>query len=473
MEIIKEQLKAVVGEEHVICEPEDLKSYAQDNITFIPPRSPLLAVKPGSVEEIQSVLKVAALNKMPVTPSSSRTNGHGGSIPSIPGVIIDLRRLNRIHLIDDMCRNAVIEPGVTFAELQKSAKARGLRVLTPIELPAESSVISTHVEMTPLYSWPKYGTESILTMEVLLPNGELIKTGMAAIPVMDKAYFPFGTMPAYLNKVFCGAQGTLGIVTRATIKLKTDFETQRVLFIPFTSFEASFPVLKEIKRLDSPVEFFIADATYLAGLLSADQETFSSLQHTLSPQTAVLVLRGEKEQVEYQVADLSELAEKMNVELLDALPADREAAKKLLQEIEFPDGYEKFKKIKGYYGVIPFICMTRQLPIFNRVVADIARGFGYDVKNIGSLLLPVEPSRIHFQFAFYTGPAGSEDYKIVEKLFGTMSSTLLRMGAFFSRPYGLWAGQVYAKAGTYKAMLKQIKEAIDPENIMNPGKLNL
>jgi len=79
VEIIKEQLKAVVGGEHVICEPEDLKSYAQDNITFIPPRFPLLAVKPGSVEEIQAVLKIAVLNKLPVIPSSSKTNGHGSS----------------------------------------------------------------------------------------------------------------------------------------------------------------------------------------------------------------------------------------------------------------------------------------------------------------------------------------------------------------------------------------------------------
>ncbi len=473
MDHVKEQLCAIVGSENLICEAEDLAPYCRDNISFIPDRCPLMAVRPGTVEEIQAVLQVARLHNLPVTPLSSGKNGHGAAIPAVPGLTIDLRRLAAIHLIDGTCRNAVIEPGVTFAQLQSAAKHKGLRVLTPLELPADCSVIATYLEMSPLYAWPRYGTESVLTMEVLLPNGELIKTGLAALPVLDTAYFPFGTTPSYFNKVWFGAQGTLGIVTRATIKLKTDHALQQVLFIPCASFEQSIPVLREIKRLDSPVEYFVANSTWLAGLLAQDSASFMPLRDSLPPVTAVLVLRGEQEQVAYQLADLRDLAAARGCALMESLPADSSASEKILSEIELPAGYTRFQRIRGGYAVIPFICMARQIPLFNRAAAAIAQQFDYDPRDIGSLLLPVEPSRVHFQYSLYADPGNPQEYLKVKTLFQTLSSTLIKMGAFFSRPYGAWAGQVYAKAGAYKAMLKLIKEKVDPDHIMNPGKLNL
>lgn len=473
MEIIKEQISAILGKDNFICGTENLAVYAKDNISFIPERYPLMAVRPGTVEELKEVLKVASLNKVPVTPFSSECNGHGGSIPSVPGITIDLRRLNRIHLIDPLCRNAIIEPGVTFAQLQQQAKEKGLRALSALELPSNASVISTYVDMAPLYSWPRYGTESILTMEVLMPNGEILKTGIAAIPMIDKPYFPFGTNPSYLNKIWFASQGTLGIVTKAVVKLKTDFETKEILFIPFNAFPESFNVLREIKRFDYPVEFFLADSAYLAGLISDNHEDFLKAKNSLPPVTAVIVLRGEKEEVEYQKEDIKKLSQKMNFKILETLPVECDVTKKILDEIEMPQGYLKFKKIKGAYSVIPFICMTAQIPMFERIMAQILQTFKYDRKDIGTLLLPAEASRVHYQYSFYFNPENPQEHMIVKKLFETLSSTLIKMGAFFSRPYGEWADLVYAKAGAYKSMLKTIKKAIDPENIMNPGKLNL
>lgn len=473
MEVLKQQLRAIVGTEQVLTEPDELQAYADDNIGFIPGRLPLLAVKPGSVEEIQAVLKTASLHRMPVIPSSSVCTGHGASIPAVPGVTLDLTRLNRILLIDDVYRNAVIEPGVTFHQLQQALSEKGFRTLCPLELPGTASVVSTYIEMTPLFAWPRYGTESILTMEVLLPGGELLKTGMAAIPVIDRPYFPFGTTPAYFNKVWFGAQGTLGIVTRASIKLKTAYETTQVLYIPAPSFEQVLPVLREIKRLDSPVEMFLADCVYLSGLLAETPEDFERLQKELPPVTVIMVLRAEPEKTAYQAADLQDLAKASEFQLTDQLTAVPDACQKLLEEIEHPEGYLRFRKHRGGYAVIPFICMARQVPLFNRAVTQIAQQFQYDPAAIGSLLLPVEPSRVHFQYSFYYDPSDAKTHAKVRQLYQAASAALIKMGAFFSRPYGDWAGKVYEKSDAYKSMLKKIKKEVDPEKIMHPGRLNL
>jgi len=307
VDIILNQIASIIGKDNIIEDGEGLVPYSKGNISFIPERSPLFAVRPGTVEETKALLKVANQNKIPVTPFSSSVNGHGGAIPSVPGMTLDMRRLNRIHLVDEVQRNAIVEPGVTFAQLQEQAKEKGLRVLVPVDLPAEASVISSYLEMCPLYAWPKYDTETVLTLELLLPNGDLVKTGAAGLPIMnEKPYLPIMTPPIYMEKLWFGSQGTLAVATKAALKLKTRYDHNEVVFIPFNSFAETLPVIREIRRLDLGIEFFMANAAYLAGLLAENGEGFDSLKAGLPPVTAVLVFRGDRGRVDYQRADFEQ-----------------------------------------------------------------------------------------------------------------------------------------------------------------------
>ena len=470
----KQQIASIVGRDNLISDPELLTAYGSGNISYIPDRQPLFAVRPGNREEMKDVLKVAAMAHIPVTPSSSSKNGHGGAIPSVPGMTLDLRRLNTIHLIDENSRNAVIDAGVTFAQLQTAAKAKGLRVLTPLELPSDSSVVSSYLDMAPLYAWPRYGTESILTMEVMLSSGDLIKTGTAALPVFnEKPYMPFMGPPVYLNKVWYGAQGTYGIVTKATIKLKTDYENVEVLYIPFNAFHEALPAIKELKRLECGVEFFLANSAYLSSLLAEDLKSFDALKGDLPPVTAVMILRGEAQRVAYQKADIEDLGAKMGFAVHETLSGCEDASRRIIEEIEMPRGYEHAKTLKGAYHVIPFMCMGMQIPMFAMVLGQMTGAFKYDPCNIGQLLLPVEAGRFHFQYSFWSDPAHPQESMISKKLFEVLSGTLIKMGAFFSRPYGNWAAQVYAKAPAYKSLIREFKEVLDPAGILNPGKLTL
>ncbi len=473
MDLVKNQIDAIVGSENVIVDPKALEPYSKGNISFQPDRSPLMAVKPGNVEELKGVLKTASLSRIPVTPWSSAKNGHGASIPSIPGLTVDMTRFNRIHAIDEITRNAVIEPGVTFAQLQEAANAKGLRAMVPLELPADSSVLSTYLEMTPQYAWPRYGTDSTLTVEILLAGGDTVKTGQSAMPMLAKPYFPILNVPAFFEKVWFGAQGTFGIACKGAVKLKTNFETKEVLFIPFDSIVAALPVIDKIKRLNYPVEFFVPNHAYLAGMLAENADQYEDIKSKLPPFTAVMVLRGEPGETAYQKADLQDLSTAMGFTISESLEADKEAGDKILKELDFPEGYTRFEKLKGAYNVIPFICTATQIPMFSGVLAQMCAAFSYDLNNIGQMLLPAEVGRYHFQFSFYSDPGNPAEHGLTKTFFDTLSKQLIPMGAFFSRPYGEWASDVYGLCSAYKKIVKEFKAVVDPDNIMNPGKLNL
>ena len=197
---IIETLEEIVGPENVITSHDDLFRYAADG-SFVKPMRPLCAVKPATIEEVQGIVRLANRLPIPLFPFSSGTTYQGAHIPTERGITVDLSRMNRIDLLDTVARNAIIEPGVTFAQLQEEAKKVGLRAMTPIGVPASGSVLATYLECTPLYLWPRFKTWETLTLKMVLPTGEVMGTGQMALPDSDRPY-NWTTNFAVLNRLF-------------------------------------------------------------------------------------------------------------------------------------------------------------------------------------------------------------------------------------------------------------------------------
>jgi len=128
---IKETLAGIVGVEHVSDDPETLKEYSRDG-SFVQPRMPGCVVYPGNTEEIQGVVKYANERKIPVTPRSSGVSFYGATIPSQGGIILDLKRMNKIIEVDGRNKKVKVEPGVTWAQVQEELAKQGLMVCNPL-----------------------------------------------------------------------------------------------------------------------------------------------------------------------------------------------------------------------------------------------------------------------------------------------------------------------------------------------------
>ena len=140
MNDIVNELAALVGRDNVAADPASLEEYAQDE-SFAPRLTPWAVVRPGSAEEVQKVVAWANETATPLVPvSSGGPHFHGDTVPSVPGaVMLDLRGMDKILRIDRRNRMVVIEPGVTYPQLQAALAEQGMRVTPPL-LPAGGQV---------------------------------------------------------------------------------------------------------------------------------------------------------------------------------------------------------------------------------------------------------------------------------------------------------------------------------------------
>ena len=205
-----EELRSIVGKEWFLDTPEDLATYSYDG--FLPEFLPDGVIVPGSTQEISGIMKVVNREKIPVIPRGAGTNICGGSVAKEGGIILAFHRMNQILEIDaeNMC--AVVQPGVVNAVLQK--KAAGYHLLYPPD-PASMFVSTMGGNVALNAGGPrgvKYGVtrDYLLGLEVVLPSGEIIRTGGKALK----------SVTGYdLTRLLCGSEGTLGIITEITVKL--------------------------------------------------------------------------------------------------------------------------------------------------------------------------------------------------------------------------------------------------------------
>jgi FAD/FMN-containing dehydrogenase len=412
-------------------------------------------VLPTSSEEVREIIKYANRNRTPLVPVSTGTNLQDTHLPSVKGATtVNLSQLDRILYFDAKNRNAVIEPGVTFEKLEKICTDEGLRTLTAIDVPKEASVLGTYLEMMPLYGWPKYHPWEMLTMQGFRADGEPFATGQMAMKQDRPDKYSWGVSFAQVARLFCQAQGTLGIITAAAITLKTATPENQVLFFPCKNINEATRALKTFIATEEPHEIFAVNRTYFSELLGGVSA------RELPVWTVVLVTRGfEKDEVAYKKKDLSLLAKQLGGEIITRLSRTAEA--RILSEISSPAGYALHSG--GDFERVPFVTIATA-----QQIKDCSSLFA---KNSGALLMPLQAGA-----CFYYQPDLRYEEKNLKKAraeYTGICGRLLKAGVMFPRPSALIARQVAAFYQDNFKLLKSIKKAVDPNNIMNPGKLGL
>jgi glycolate oxidase len=207
---IIEDLLSITGPERTLTKPEDLVAYSYD-ATWME-SAPQIVVLPKSAQEVSAILRLANKHKIPVAPRGAGSGLSGGSVPQGGGIALSLTLMNRILEIDRENSVAVVEPGVITFALQKEVEKLGLFYPPDPSSLKQSAIGGNVAENAGGARCLKYGVTSdyVRALEVVLPTGEIIQTGGKMVKIATGYN---------LRHLFTGAEGTLGVVTKITLKL--------------------------------------------------------------------------------------------------------------------------------------------------------------------------------------------------------------------------------------------------------------
>lgn len=473
---LKEDLSAIIGGDWISDDPETRARYAGD-MSLVPPRQPSLVASPASTEEVQQIVKYANENAVPVTPRSSGIGYYGAGIPSQGGIIVNLARMNKILEIDPRNKKVKVEAGVTWAQLQDALEKEGMMVASPLLPHREKSVVSSTLEREPILIPKTEYSDQILSQELVLASGERFWTGTALGKAMKDQCFPDAFVPG--ARLWQGAQGTLGITTWANLKAEFLPVRDKVFFTAFGRVEDVVEPVYRIERRMLGYECFALNRLNLAAILAGDSsEEFKALQAKLPPWTLILVLSAldflPDEKIAYEEEALAEIASELHFSPSPTLAGQPALDTRLLPMLRKPWTGEKYWKLRHQGGCADIFFHTTldRAAEFNEAINGVAAKHNYHSGDIGGYLQPLDRGRAVFiQFGLHYHPEDTAEVERVNSLYLAASEAVVKMGGFFTTPYGPWADLVYARTTGYTATLKIVKDAYDPNHILNPGKL--
>jgi FAD/FMN-containing dehydrogenase len=478
---IRGKLSAIAGEENVVDEADVLARYSSD-VSLEPPGRPSFVVFPKNAEEVCAIVKLASETSLPVVPVSSGTHNYGCATPLMGGMVVDLSRWKKIHRID--CRNRAvrIEPGVTYDELQEALEREGLRALMPLLPRKDQSVVTAHFEAHPMMI-PEFNySEPIYTAEIVMPRGEIFRTGAAAPapPEITNTDLvgPWG--PGFdWNRLYARSQGTLGIITWANIFAEPLPTKEKLYFTAFDTLDGLVSFTYRVLKKWIGYECFGLNRANLASILADTMpDDYADLKGKLPEYVQLFCIAGLKrfpdERIAYQEADFLEVARECGVDPQPAVaevPAAASFFAKHLRrcwdkEVYWKDAY------KGASADIFFLTPMDKASAFAAAMKEESEKAGYPFEDVGVYLQPIEGGRAaHLEFTIPFDPNNRGQRSRVRELHRSASERMYTLGALFTRAYGLWGEMVYGRNALQYQTAKMIKETLDPNNIMNPGRL--
>jgi FAD/FMN-containing dehydrogenase len=483
-----EQLGKIVGGQNIFEDRNILEEYSGDS-SFAPRVRPACIVKPKTAKEVQAIVRWANETLKPLVPvSSGPPHFRGDSVPGVGGaVVMDLSRMKKIIRVDPRNRVAMIEPGVTFAELQPVLKKAGLSAYMPLCPRRSKSVIGSMLEREPItmpgHHWD--ATDPMLCAEIVFGTGDILRGGEAAGPdtveeqwEIGKAQMtPMGLSQFNEHRLISGAQGTIGIVTWSTLKCRYLSQLSRTLLVASEDLKPLIDFSYKILRIRLGDHFFILNGLDLACLLARRASEIEALRDILPPWILVVSFEGygelPEEKVQYQEADFRDMARASYLEPAEALPGVHGGSiSKLLSGT--PAGSYWKLKYKGSCNDIFFLTTLDKTPGFVAAMSSLMSASRFPVANAGVYLQPtVQGTSCHCEFNLYADPVNHIEMERVRQLVNEGSRQLAKQGAFFSRPYGAWADFAYDSGVETVLMQRKVKKIFDPNGILNPGKLCL
>ncbi len=482
----RERLMDIVGEAGITEEPTLGESYSLDR-DLLPALKSRFHVRPKHVGQVEEIVRWANETSIPLVPlSSGEPHLRGAAAPSTPeSVLVDLSGMKRIRRIDRRNRLALIEPGVTFGELQSGLAETGLRMITPLLPKQAKSVLASLLEREPIMS-PRFQwnlLEPLRSLEIVWGNGEKFWSGSGFFHLDNEDSWKQGLVP--LNgpgpgqldfyKMVSAAQGSMGIVTMASVKCEVLPEFRKTFLIPAAQLDELIDPMYRLLRFRFGDELFIVNRNCLALMLTREAHQMQSLKETLPAWMMIAGISGghilAHERVQAREDDMRTIIEQAGLRMLADVPG---CSSSELQDVILKPCGEPYWKLryKGGSQEIFFLTHLERTPAFTSEMNELAIQCRYPPSDLGVYIQPLHQGvYCHCEFMLPFDRQNADERARTESLFREASLRFFKQGAYFSRPYGIWAGMVYNGDARTTIVTQKVKRIFDPNNVMNPGKL--
>jgi glycolate oxidase len=448
------RLAEMVGAENVLVDEARVEPYAGDALKEkFPPEAVVL---PRSAEEVSAILRLANERRFPVTARGGGVGYTGGAVPVEGGIVIGTDRMNRIREINVENLYVVTEPGVTTYTLQQAVEELGL-FYPPDPASYKDSYIGGNIaENAGGIRSAKYGVTKhyVLGLEVVLPTGEVIRTGGRT----SKNVVGFE-----LTGLICGSEGLLGIITEATLRLLPLPETTRTVRATFKTMKAACACPPAFTRARvTPVAIEVLDRNSIRAVES-------EFAFGIDPDAGALLLvsvDGSREEVERTARVVEEVVRELGG--YDVLRSESREEEDRLWDVRraLSPAIKKFGTLKFNEDVV--VPRSRVPELIERV-EGIGLKYSTFVVNFGHL----GDGNIHVNFM--CDRSDPEAVARARSAVGETFAASVELGGTISGEHGI--GYVKAPylemalgAETIEAM-RSIKRALDPNGILNPGKV--
>jgi glycolate oxidase len=446
-------LRQALAPDRVLTSPEDMLVYSYDG-TWVVGR-PEIVVTPLDTQEVAKVVRIAGDEGIPIVPRGAASGLAGGAVPLFGGIVVNLTRMNRILDIDKVNMTVITQPGVVTATLQAAVEREGL-FYPPDPASLRQSTIGGNVATSA--GGPrclKYGVtrDYVLGLEAVLPSGEIVRTG--ALTAKNVTGYD-------LTHLFVGSEGTLGIVTEATLRLIPQPRARRTVMADFADVSSAANSVTDVLNAGIvPCAMELMDNT----TVSIVEEYIHAGLNTEAGALLLIEVDGEEEVVPRQAEEIATIcgnratsvrqardqkeadtfwnARRVVAAAFGKLRPNRLGEDIAVPRSKIPEAIERIRDIGIEHDLT--------IAIFGHA------GDGNLHPNILVDLRNEDETR-------RTLAAAEEIFKVAMQLGGVLSGE--HGIGVLKRDY--LADNLHPQA---LAMMRAIKKTIDPKNIMNPGKV--